>query len=49
MPPVRSGRVWKSFDGLEIAAKALELKLVNAFVRVVPTRVALTLARTFTS
>ena len=41
--------MWKSFDGLEIAAKSLELKLLNAFVRVVLARVALTLARTFAS
>jgi hypothetical protein len=38
--------MWKSFDGLEITAKALELKLMNALIRVVPARVALDLTLT---
>jgi hypothetical protein len=41
--------MWKSFDGFEIAAKALELKLLNALIRVVPLRVAFTLALTLAS
>jgi hypothetical protein len=41
--------MWESLDGLEIAAKALELKLVNALIHVAPGRVAHALALTLAS